>query len=84
MDNISINICHNNIYPFSFQLTDILAIPGVEERLKKASANSNRTTARAGIAEDLLPPFFLPKAPERNYFLFGEVKHLTHSLYCTE
>ena len=30
-------------------------------------------SARAGITEDLLPPIIVPKAPERNYFLFGEV-----------
>ena len=70
------NFCFNLLIFFLLHIiphTDILSIPGVEERFKKAAASSNMTTARAGIAEDLLPPFFLPKAPERNYFLFGEV-----------
>jgi hypothetical protein len=31
-------------------------------------------SARAGVVENLLPPFFVPKAPERNYFLFGQVR----------
>ena len=52
----------------------------MEERLKKASASSTVVTARAGVAEDLLPPFFLPKAPERNYFLFGEVREHSRGL----
>lgn len=49
--------------------TDIRQIPFMRER----TVGSGMPSARAGVVEDLLPPFFVPKAPERNYFLFGQV-----------
>ena len=43
-------------------------------------ASSNLPNARPGDIESILPPLFLPKAPERNYFLFGEVLREIHKL----
>lgn len=54
---------------FHLHFTDIRQIPFMRDRMK----GSGMPSARAGIEEDLLPPLFIPKAPERNYFLFGQV-----------
>ena len=54
-------------------LLDIRQIPFMKER----TMGSGMPSARAGVVEDLLPPLFVPKAPERNYFLFGQVQRNT-------
>ena len=45
--------------------------------MRDRTKGTGMPSARAGIEEDLLPPLFIPKAPERNYFLFGQVTPLT-------
>ena len=52
---------------------DIRQIPFMKDR----TMGSGMPSARAGVVEDLLPPLFVPKAPERNYFLFGQVHYTT-------
>ena len=58
----------------TFSLSDLEKIPFIRDRTK----DSGMASARAGVVENLLPPLFLPKAPERNYFLFGQVRAFLH------
>ena len=51
--------------------------------MRERTVGSGMPSARAGVVEDLLPPFFVPKAPERNYFLFGQVQDCATLHYTT-
>lgn len=65
-------ILHVNSHtPFLNLLVDLSQIPFLGERVIELS--KLLPNARAGDSEMSIPPLFLPKAPERNYFLFGEV-----------
>ena len=55
--------------PFYFK--DLSQIPFLGERVMELS--KLLPNARPGDSEMSIPPLFIPKAPERNYFLFGEV-----------
>jgi hypothetical protein len=52
-------------------ISDLEKIPFFGERIIKAS--TSLPNARAGDVESIMPPLLVPLAPERNYFLFGEV-----------
>lgn len=55
-----------------FNIVDLEKIPFFGERIIKAS--TQLPNARAGDIESIMPPLLVPLAPERNYFLFGEVR----------
>ena len=50
-----------------------MQIPFIGDRIRNSPGDSRMPSARAGVTENFMPPLFVPRAPERNYFLFQEV-----------
>ncbi len=54
-----------------FDQNDLMSVPFIAKRFQDMQG-PGFISARPGVVENFIPIVVLPKAPERNYFLFGQ------------